>query len=120
MPLAAPSTDGFSLAPNAFLLAPRIFGRWYPGEAAAAVSQVTAGALATFLLYRFVRRTPWPRPFRFSFVLLHAVVAVAFGLCWTLLTIAIESLFTGSPLQTRTVWRAFLLTVERRFRSVPG
>ena len=112
MPLTAPSTDGFSLAPLAFLLAPRIFGQWYPGEAAAAVSQVTAGALAAFLLYRFVRRTPWPRPFRYRFVLLHAVVAVAFGVCWTLLTIAIESLFTGNPMQTRTVWRLVELPTE--------
>jgi hypothetical protein len=59
-------------------LAPRFLGEWHPGEAAAAVSQLTTGALAAFLLYRFVRRTPWPRPFRYRFVLLHGVVAVAF------------------------------------------
>lgn len=87
-------------------------GRWYPGEAAAAVSQLTTGALAAFLLYRFVRRTPWPRPFRFSFVLLHVAAAVAFFVSWTLLTIAVESLFTGSLLQTRTVWRLVELPSE--------
>jgi LytS/YehU family sensor histidine kinase len=94
------------------LLAPRFLGRWQPGEAAAAVSQLTTGALAAFLLYRFVRRTPWPRPFRYSFVLLHVAVAVAFGVLWTLLTIAVESLFTGSLLQTRTVWRLVELPLE--------
>lgn len=87
-------------------------GRWYPGEVAAAVSQLTTGALAAFLLYRFVRRTPWPRPFRFSFVLLHVAAAVAFFVSWTFLTIAVESLFTGSLLQTRTMWRLVELPSE--------
>ena len=101
------------MASYAFMfLAPRFLGRWYPGEAAAAVSQLTTGALATFLLYRFVRRTPWPRPFRYSFVLLHVFAAVAFGVLWTLLTIAVESLFTGNPLHTRTVWRLVELPSE--------
>ena len=101
------------MASYAFMfLAPRFLGRWYPGEAAAAVSQLTTGALATFLLYRFVRRTPWPRPFRYSFVLLHVFAAVAFGVLWTLLTIAVESLFTGSLLHTRTVWRLVELPSE--------
>lgn len=94
------------------LLVPRWVGPWYPGEAAAAFSGLSTGALAAFLLYRFVRRTPWPRPFRFRFVLLHALAAVVFGVAWTLSTIAVESLFTGSLLQTRTAWRAVNLPSE--------
>lgn len=82
-----------------------VFGEWSPGEAGAAIAGLTAGATAAFLLYRFVRRTPWPRPFRISFVLKHVVAAVAFGAGWIGLTIAIESLFTGSLLNTRTGWR---------------
>ncbi len=102
------------MAPDAFTFLATQFrpGTWYPGEAAAAFSQLSTGALAAFLLYRFVRRTPWPRPFRYSFVLLHLVVAVAFGVLWTLATIAVESLFTGSLLQTRTVWRLVELPTE--------
>ncbi|HET7228762.1 MAG TPA: histidine kinase [Longimicrobium sp.] len=76
------------------------------------MSQLTTGALAAFLLYRFVRRTPWPRPFRFSFVLLHVAAAVVFGVSWTLLTIVVESLFTGSLVQTRTMWRLVELPSE--------
>ena len=101
------------MASYAFTLATQFRpGRWYPGEAAAAVSQLTTGALAAFLLYRFVRRTPWPRPFRFSFVFLHVAAAVVFGVSWTLLTIVVESLFTGSLLHTRTVWRLMELPSE--------
>lgn len=93
-------------------LPPRGFGQWYPGELAAAVSQLSTGALMAYLLYRFVRRTPWPRPFRYSFVLLHVVAAVAFGVLWTALTIAVESLFTGSLLHTRTGLRLVELPSE--------
>jgi LytS/YehU family sensor histidine kinase len=88
------------------------FGHWYPGEVAAAVSGLAAGALAVFLLYRFVRRTPWPRPFRVSFVLLHLLAAVAFGIFWVGLTIVFESFYTGSLVHTRTVWRLTTLPSE--------
>ena len=101
------------MAPYAILLLTRGFlGEWYPGEAAAAVSGLTAGAISAYLLYRFVRRTPWPRPFRFSFVLLHVVAAIAFGVCWILMSIAFESVFTGSLLHTRTGRRVVHLPRE--------
>jgi two-component system LytT family sensor kinase len=94
------------------LMAPGFFGQWYPGEAAAAVSGLSAGVVTAFLLYRFVRRTPWPRPFRLSFALLHVVALVAFGVGWILLTIVLESLFTGSLMHTRTGWRVVELPSE--------
>jgi two-component system LytT family sensor kinase len=94
------------------LLAPGFFGDWTPGEPEAAVSQLIAGGVVAFLLYRFVRRTPWPRPFRLRFVLLHAVVAIAFGVSFIALTIVIESLFTGSLLTTRTGRRVVELPSE--------
>jgi two-component system, LytTR family, sensor kinase len=93
-------------------LAPRFLGQWYPGEAAAAISGLTAGAVASYLLYRFVRRVPWPRPFRFQFVLVHLVALLVFGVSWIGLSIAIETLFTGNPLETRTVWRLTALPHE--------
>jgi LytS/YehU family sensor histidine kinase len=65
-----------------------------------------------FLLYRFVRRVPWPRPFRFRFVLLHLVAAPVFGACWILLSIVVESFFTGSLVDTRTGRRVVELPHE--------
>ena len=76
-------------------------GVWLPGEIQSAVSAVIAGALVAFLVYRFVRRVPWPRPFRLRFLLFNAAAAVGTALLWLGATIAIESLFTGSLLNTR-------------------
>jgi len=87
-------------------------GTWQPGEIAAMMAGLTAGGLVSFLLYRFVRRVPWPRPFRFGFVLIHAVALIAFGVSWVALSIALESLFTFNPLTTRTLWRAINLPSE--------
>ena len=87
-------------------------GEWTAGEVAAGVSQLVAGSVVAFLLYRFIRRTPWPRPFRVRFALLHVVVAIAFGVSFIGLTIAIESLYTGSLLTTRTARRAVELPSE--------
>lgn len=75
---------------------------WFPGELEAAISQVSAGAVVAFLLYRFVRRVPWPRPFRLRFALLNLGAALAAGALLIALAIAIESLFTGSLLETRS------------------
>jgi hypothetical protein len=103
----------FPKTPHAMLfLVLRMIGPWFPGEAAAAVSGLSAGAIMLFLLYRFVRGTPWPRPFRMRFILLHAVAAVGFGLAWVLLSIVFESFFTGSLFDTRTGWRAVHLPWE--------
>src|SRR5829696_2476593 len=89
------------MALNTIAQLPHFLGVWTPGEAAAAVSGLSAGAIASFLLYRFVRRVPWPRPFRLRFALIHVAAALAFAVTWLLLSIAIESLFTGSLLETR-------------------
>jgi two-component system, LytTR family, sensor kinase len=77
------------------------FGVWAPGEIEAGISGLSAGAIVAFLVYRFVRRVPWPRPFRFSFLLVNVVAAVTTSLLWLGLTIVGESLFTGSLLNTR-------------------
>ncbi len=76
-------------------------GVWTPGEIPSGLSAVSAGAVVAFLVYRFVRRVPWPRPFRFSFLLLNVAAAVTTTLLWLGLTIVVESLFTGSLLNTR-------------------
>lgn len=90
----------------------RVLGEWFPGEIQSAVSVVGAGAIVAFLVYRFVRRVPWPRRLRPSFFLLNVAAAVATSLLWVGLSIAFESLFTGSLLNTRTgtlFWRERLV-----------
>lgn len=84
----------------------QVSGVWSPGELEALVSIVSAGAVVAYLLYRFVRRVPWPRPFRLRFALLNLAAALAGGVLWLLLSIAIESLLTGSLLETRSASEA--------------
>ncbi|HEX6573582.1 MAG TPA: histidine kinase [Gemmatimonadaceae bacterium] len=90
----------------------RIPGPWIRGEVAAAVSGLAAGAIVAYLLYGFVRRVPWPRPFRFRFILVHIVAMPVFGAAWILLSIAFETMYTGNPLETRTLWRFLNLPSE--------
>jgi two-component system, LytTR family, sensor kinase len=85
----------------------RVWGEWATGEIHSAFSALSAGAIVAFLVYRFVRRVPWPRSFLLSF-LLNLVAAIATTLLWVGLSIALESMFTGSLLNTRTgtlFWR---------------
>lgn len=80
----------------------RLIGVWLPEEVQSGVSAMIAGAVVAFLVYRFVRRVPWPRRFRLSFLLLNIAAAIATTLLWLGLSIAVESLFTGSLLNTRS------------------
>lgn len=89
----------------------RALGVWQAGEIQSACSALSAGAIVAFLVYRFVRRVPWPRSFFLSF-LLNLAAAIATTLLWVGLSIALESLFTGSLLNTRTgtlFWRERLV-----------
>ena len=86
----------------------RDLGQWFPGEMQSAISTLAASVIVACLVYRFVRRVPWPRRFRLSFVFLNLAAAIATTLLWLGLSIAIEALFTGSLLNTRTgtmFWR---------------
>lgn len=89
----------------------RALGEWQPSEIQSAFSALCAGAIVAFLAYRFVRRVPWPRRLLLSF-LLNLAAAIATTLLWVGLTIAFESMFTGSLLDTRTgtlFWRERLV-----------
>ena len=81
---------------------PPPWGVWPAAEIQSGLSAVSAGAFVAFLVYRFVRRIPWPRRFRLSFVLINVAAAIATTLLWLGLSIAVESLFTGSVLNTRS------------------
>lgn len=66
-------------------------------EFAALVARVLLGLAVAYVVYRFVRRLPWPRPFRFRFLLIHLVAAPMSGLAWLLLTSGAVVLITGRP-----------------------
>ena len=81
---------------------PPPWGVWPAAEIQSGLSSVGAGAVVAFLAYRLVRRVPWPPRFRLSFLLFNLAAAIATSLLWIGLSIAFESLFTGSLLNTRT------------------
>lgn len=100
-----------SSALTQIILLRSVWGEWLPGETQSAVSALSAGAIAAFLAYRFVRQVPWPRRLLLSF-LLNLAAAIATTLLWVGLTITFESLFTGSLLNTRAgtlFWRERLV-----------
>jgi two-component system LytT family sensor kinase len=68
-----------------------------PEEIRAGLISISAGLAVAVLVHRFAHRTPWPRPFRLAFVLLHLGAALAAGLIWAFLSSVIQSLFTSSP-----------------------
>lgn len=74
-------------------------GVWTRDEIVAAVVSAAVGVALTVLVYRLVRRMPWPRPFRLRFALLHLVAAPASGLTWLVVSSAIKSLVTGLPME---------------------
>lgn len=80
----------------------RAFGVWEPAEIQSGLSVIAAGAIVAFLVVRFVRHFPWPRPFRVSFVFVNLAAALATTFLWLGLSIGIESLFTGSVFNTRS------------------
>src|SRR3712207_5815715 len=60
-------------------------------QAAAVVRPLTRLALA-FLIHRFLRRTPWPSPFRLRFAAMHAAAAVVVALAWLVASWTLVSL----------------------------
>ncbi|HEY7770112.1 hypothetical protein, partial [Longimicrobium sp.] len=68
---------------------------WREGEKAAAVIGLGTGAAVAFLVYRFARRVPWPKPFRPRFAALHLVAAPVAALAWYALSVTLESLVPG-------------------------
>jgi two-component system, LytTR family, sensor kinase len=68
-----------------------------PTEFVAVMARVLLGLAVAYVAYRFVRRVPWPRPFRFRFVLIHLLAAPASGMVWLVLTSAAVAVITGRP-----------------------
>ncbi|HYE58351.1 MAG TPA: histidine kinase [Rhodothermales bacterium] len=70
---------------------------WTRSEVVALTVALTVGGVLILLVYRLVRRMPWPRPFRLRFAVLHLGLAIASGVTWLFLTEAIASFFGGLP-----------------------
>src|SRR5688500_9651953 len=86
------------------------FDPWSPEEIEAAIFRMITVAVVAFLVHRFVRRLPWPRPFRFRFALVNLAAALATGVLWLGLSMALESLLVDNPLERRAAgrWTEFL------------
>jgi hypothetical protein len=72
-----------------------IFSQHQPVTLARAASisirSLFPAALLGVLVYRFAQRTPWPRPFRLRFAVVHLVAAIAYSVCWILCSSLVES-----------------------------
>ncbi len=66
-------------------------------ELGALVARILFALALAFFAYRFIRRVPWPRPFRLRFLLIHLAAGPTSGLAWLLLSSAAVVLFTGRP-----------------------
>lgn len=86
------------------------FDAWSPQEIESAIFRMITVAAIAFLVHRFVRRTPWPRPFRFRFALLNLAAALATGVLCLGISAALESILIDNPLERRAAdrWLEFI------------
>ena len=84
--------------PHALVLLQIVDQPFSATEFAAIAARMLLGLAVAYLAYRFIRRLPWPRPFRFRFLLIHLAAAPAGGLVWLVLTTVAVVLITGRPL----------------------
>ncbi len=72
---------------------------------------VVPGALLGIAVHRYTRRTPWPHPFRFRFLLAHLVAASLYAVAWLALVSTVDTLITGHlVLNIGTTIGPFLVT----------
>ncbi len=79
---------------------------WSRDEVVSAVTGVTAGLATAFLVYRLVRRVPWPRPFRLRFAALHLAGAPVAAGVWCATATALQTLILGGSFVDRVVDQA--------------
>src|SRR5687768_16537710 len=80
--------------------------RFTADEATTGVISVSTGVAIAFLVYRFVLRNPWPRPFRLRFAAMHLAAAPAFALLWHGISSLIQALVFRTPILTQLDTRA--------------
>jgi len=76
-------------------------------EVIAGAIRWSTGLAVAYLVYRFARRTPWPRPFRLRFAVLHVVAAPLAALAWFLASSTIEAMVPGFVADVRFSSRLF-------------
>lgn len=69
-----------------------VHGAPFAGAAKVALRMIISGAIVGLAVSALVRRSPWPYPFRWSFLLIHAVAAASYALLWAVAYSLIESL----------------------------
>ena len=74
-------------------------------EVVTGVIRISTGIAIAYLVYRFVLRNPWPRPFRLRFLALHLVAALAFALAWHATASVIQALVLGRPVLAQLTTR---------------
>jgi hypothetical protein len=65
------------------------------GAAIGGLRMIGAGAVLGIGVYRFASHTPWPHPFRLSFVAVHALAACVYAAGWYALIVLIDSFVIG-------------------------
>ena len=68
---------------------------WSRDEVAAAVVRPIVGVAIAWLVYRVVRRVPWPRPFRVRFLAVHLVAAPVLAAAWGAVSSALVAMLAG-------------------------
>lgn len=53
---------------------------------------IAVAAVLGLLVLRLIDRFPWPRPFRFRFILVHLIAALIYSAAWATITSAMEGL----------------------------
>ena len=74
---------------------------WSADERVQAVVGPLTGLTMAFVVFRIVRRTHWPRPFRVRFAVLHAAGAIAAALTWFVTSSAITALILRRSFEGR-------------------
>jgi len=83
---------------------------WSTEEVVTGSIGLTTGLAIAFLVSRFARRMPWPRPFRLRFAALHVVGALLSAAAWAVTSSALQSLLLGGSFVARVDrrWAEFL------------
>jgi LytS/YehU family sensor histidine kinase len=95
---------------------------WSTEEVVAGAIGLTTGLAVAFLVSRFARRMPWPRPFRLRFAVSHLVGALLSAAAWAVTSSALQSLLLGGSFVARVDrrWAEFLFIGTIAYAIVVG
>jgi two-component system LytT family sensor kinase len=87
---------------------------WSREEVVSAVFGLSTAIAIAYLVYRFVYRNPWPRPFNVRFAGLHILAAPAFAFAW----IATSSILVALVMGTSIIAQIEPLIGQRMFIGI--